>query len=182
MLSSYKLIQLCSRQNKTAEQLAVQLVRPGLDKKQAIAAVKNWRKGLFKPVPRRQDIEKLAAAFSVDVNDLSEWCSSYRYAPGSPLKARPVARLIVGRPVQDAMDILKFTRKRSAAMINKVLKSAIADADEQRADTDNLYVSSAIIDDAGIRIGTKRFRPKDRGRAHAIAQKACHIHVTVSLI
>ena len=182
MLSVYKLIQLCTKQNKTVEQLADQLIRPGLDKRHAVSAVKNWRKGLFKPLPRKQDIEKLAAAFSVDVTNLSEWCSSYRYAPGSPLKARPVARLIVGRPVQDAMDILKFTRKRSAAMINKVLKSAVADADEQQADTDDLYVSSAIIDDAGIRIGTKRFRPKDRGRAHAIAQKACHISVTVSLI
>lgn len=162
--------------------MAEQIVRPGLNKKAAVSAVKNWQKGLFKPIPRRQDIEKLASVLSVEVNDISEWCSTYRYAPGSPLKARPVARMIVGRPVQDAMDILKFTKKRSASMINKVLKSAVADADEQQADTDNLYVASAIIDDAGIRIGTKRFRAKDRGRAHAIAQKASHIHVTVSLI
>jgi large subunit ribosomal protein L22 len=182
MLSSYKLKKICSRHKRTIEQMAEQIVRPGLNKKAAVSAVKNWQKGLFKPIPRRQDIEKLASVLSVEVNDISEWCSTYRYAPGSPLKARPVARMIVGRPVQDAMDILKFTKKRSASMINKVLKSAVADADEQQADTDNLYVASAIIDDAGIRIGTKRFRAKDRGRAHAIAQKASHIHVTVSLI
>ncbi len=182
MLSSYKLKKIFRRQSRTVEQLAEQIVRPGLNRKAAVSAIKNWQKGLFKPIPRKQDMEKLASALSVEVNDISEWCSTYRYAPGSPLKARPVARMIVGRPVQDAMDILKFTKKRSAAMINKVLKSAIADADEQQAETDNLYVASAIIDDAGVRIGTKRFRAKDRGRAHAIAQKASHIHVTVSLI
>jgi ribosomal protein L22 len=65
-------------------------------------------------------------------------------------------------------------------MIDKVLKSAVADADEQQADTDNLYVSSARVDDAGLRIGTKRFIAKDRGRAHPIRKKACHIHVTVT--
>ncbi len=78
------------------------------------------------------------------------------------------------------MDILKFTHKRAAAIINKVLKSAVSDADEQQADVDNLYVSCARVDDAGVRIGTKRWIPKDRGRAHPIAKKACHIYVTVT--
>jgi large subunit ribosomal protein L22 len=78
------------------------------------------------------------------------------------------------------MDILKFTRKRAAAMVDKVLKSAVADADEQQADVENLYVSDVRIDDAGIRVGTKRFRAKDRGRAHSISKKACHITVTVT--
>jgi len=91
-----------------------------------------------------------------------------------------VTQLIVGRTVQDAMDTLKFTRKRAAAIIDKVLKSAVADADEQQADVDNLYVSSARVDDAGNRIGTKRWMPKDRGRAHPINKKACHIHITVT--
>jgi large subunit ribosomal protein L22 len=78
------------------------------------------------------------------------------------------------------MDLLKFTRKRAASMIDKVLKCAVADADEQQADVDNLYVSEARVDDAGIRIGTKRWIPKDRGRAHPIRKKACHIYVTVT--
>ena len=65
-------------------------------------------------------------------------------------------------------------------MIDKVLKSAVAGADEQQADVDNLYVSSARVDDAGVRIGTKRWIPKDRGRAHPIRKKACHIYVTVT--
>ncbi|MHC4362672.1 MAG: 50S ribosomal protein L22 [Planctomycetota bacterium] len=98
----------------------------------------------------------------------------------SARKVRLVTQLIVGRSVQDAMDILKFTRKRAATVVDKVLKSAVADADEQQADVDNLYVSEARVDDAGIRIGTKRWMPKDRGRAHPIHRKACHIYITVS--
>ena len=180
MLSANKLKELCQQQQMNMEQLADQLTRPGLDKKESVAAVRNWQKGLFKPKPRADDIRHLAAALSAEVNDLLDWRSSYRFAPLSARKARLVTQLIAGRSVQDAMDILKFTRKRAAAMIDKILKSAVADADEQQADVDNLYVSSARVDDAGVRIGTKRWIPKDRGRAHPIRKKACHIHITVT--
>ena len=91
-----------------------------------------------------------------------------------------VTQLIAGRKVQDALDILKFTRKRAAEMISKTLRAAIADADEQEADVDNLYVSEARVDDAGVRIGTKRWIAKDRGRAHSLTKKGCHIHITVT--
>ncbi len=180
MLSANKLKELCQQQQMNLEQLADQLARPGLDKKGSVVAVRNWQKGLFKPKPRADDIRHLAAALSAEVNDLLDWRSSYRFAPLSARKARLVTQLIAGRSVQDAMDILKFTRKRAAAMIDKILRSAVADADEQQADVDNLYVSSARVDDAGVRIGTKRWVPKDRGRAHPISKKACHIHITVT--
>ena len=180
MLSANKLKTLCRRRGVSMEQLGENLVRGGLNRKEAIIAVKNWQKGLFKPEPHRDDIERLAGFLSVEVNDLVDWRSSYRFAPGSASKARLVAELIVGRSVQDAMDILKYTRKRAARMIDKVLKSAVANADEQRADVDRLYISEARVDDAGIRIGTKRWIPKDRGRAHPIHKKACHIHITVT--
>jgi large subunit ribosomal protein L22 len=180
MLSANKLKELCQQQQMGVEQLAEQLVRGGLDREQAITAVKNWQKGLFKPKPDADDIRRLAAALSAEVNDLLDWRSSYRFAPLSARKAKLVTQLIAGRSVQDAMDILKFTRKRAAAMIDKVLRSAVADADEQQADVDNLYISSARVDDAGVRIGTKRWIPKDRGRAHPIRKKACHIHITVT--
>jgi large subunit ribosomal protein L22 len=144
--------------------------------------VKNWQKGLFKPEPQAEDIRRLATALSAEVNDLVDWRSSYRYAPMSARKARLVTEMITGLGVQEAMDVLKFTRKRAAPIIDKVLRSAVADADEQQADVDNLYVSSARVDDAGIRVGTKRWIPKDRGRAHPIRKKACHIQVTVTQI
>jgi large subunit ribosomal protein L22 len=180
MLSANKLKNLCKQRQMHTEQLAGQLVRGSLNKKKAEAAVRNWQKGLFKPRPEKEDIRRLAAALSVEENDLVDWCSSYRYAPVSARKARLVMQLISGRRVQDALDILKFTRTRAAPMVEKVLKSAVADADEQQADVDNLYVSEARIDDAGIRIGTKRWRAKDRGRALAIRKTACHIEVKVS--
>lgn len=180
MLSADKLKQLCRQRQVGTKQLATQLVRGGLNQRQAVAAVKNWQKGLFKPEPRSEDIRRLAAALSAQENDLVNWRSLYRFAPISARKARLVTQLIVGRSVQDAMDTLKFTRKRAATMIDKVLRAAVADADEQQADVDSLYVSCARVDDAGVRIGTKRWMPKDRGRAHPISKKACHIHITVT--
>jgi len=180
MLSVSKLKELCQERKISIEHLAGQLVRPGFDKKAAVSAVKNWQRGLFKPIPRKEDIRRLAAALSAEVNDLADWRSSYRYAPISARKAKLVTQLIVGRGVQDAMDTLKFTRKRAASMVDKILRSAVADADEQQADVDNLYVSQACVDDAGVRIGTKRWIAKDRGKAYPIRQKACHIHITVT--
>jgi large subunit ribosomal protein L22 len=180
MLSATKLKEVSKRQRMTAEDLARSITRGGLDLKDAVAAVRNWRRGLWKPLPRAEDIRRLAEALSVEVSEISDWHSSYRYAPLSPRKARLVTELIVGRRVQDAMDVLKFTRKRAAPMIDKVLKAAVADADEQQVDVEDLYVSEARVDEAGIRVGTKRWMPKDRGRAHPIRKKACHIHVTVS--
>jgi len=180
MLNASKLKKLCRERRIGTEQLAGRLVRGGLDRKRAAGAVKNWQRGLFKPIPHKEDINRLASALSADVNDLADWCSSCRYAPFSARKARLVTQLIAGRSVQDALDILKFTRKRAATVVSKVLKSAIADADEQNAKVDNLYVSIARVDDAGVRVGTKRWIPKDRGRAHPIAKKACHIRVTVT--
>ena len=182
MLSADKLKELCRQQQISIDELASHLARGGFDRQKATVAVKNWQKGLFKPEPRAEDIRRLATALSAEVNDLADWRSSYRYAPMSARKVRLVADMINGLRVQEAMDVLKFTNKRAAGMVDKVLKSAVADADEQQADVDNLYVSSARVDDAGTRLGTKRWIPKDRGRAHPINKRACHIHVTVTQI
>lgn len=182
MLSAEKLKECCRQRQMDIGQMADRLAGARLNKKQAVAAIRNWQKGLFKPEPRADDINRLASALSVEVNDIADWRSSYRYAPMSARKARLVTQLIVGRSAQDAMDILKFTRKRAATMIDKVLRSAVADADERQVDVDKLYVCSARVDDAGIRIGTKRWIPKDRGRAHPIHKKACHIHITVTQV
>lgn len=180
MLSASKLQELCSERGMSVEELAGYVVRGGMDKAAAIAAVRNWKKGLMKPAPRTEDIRHLAAGLSAEVNDLCEWRSTCRYAPQSALKTRLVTELIMGRPVQDALDVLKFANKRAASMVSKVLKTAVADADEQQADVDNLYVREARVDDAGVRVGTKRWIPKDRGKAYPIRQRACHIHVTVT--
>jgi large subunit ribosomal protein L22 len=179
LISAGKFKELCDKRQIDISHLAAQLVRPGLDRKQAETAMRNWRKGLFSPPATKEDIRHLAAALSTDKNELTSWRSSCMYAAISPQKARLVTQLINGRSVAEALDILRFTRKRAAEMIQKVLKAAVADADEQEAELDDLYISEARVDDAGIQVGTKRWRAKDRGRAHSIRRKACHIHVTV---
>jgi large subunit ribosomal protein L22 len=180
MLSPAKLKEVAKRQGVTTEALARGLVRGGLDMKEATSRVKNWQRGLMRPLPHAEDVRRLAETLSVETNEIAAWRSSYMYAPQSCRKVRLVTQLILGREVQDAMDLLKFTRKRAATMVDQTLKAAVADADEQQADVENLYVSEARVDDAGIRLGTKRWIPKDRGRAHPIHKRACHIHITVT--
>jgi len=180
MLSCSRLKELCSQQKISADQLAGHLARGGFDHKAAVVALKNWLKGLYKPKPSGEDVERLADGLGVEPAKLSQWQASYRYAPMSPRKARLVTQLIKDRSVQDALDILKFTPKRAAQMITKVLESAIANADEQEADVENLYVCEARVDDAGLRVGTKRWIPKDRGRTNPIRKHASHIHITVA--
>jgi large subunit ribosomal protein L22 len=180
MLSGSKLKTQRLQKKMSVSDLAGQMVRGGLDKAAAASAIGNWEKGLYRPIARTEDIEKLASALGVKPSDISEWRAVCKYAPVTARKARLVSDLISGRPVQEALDILKFTRKRSAPIMDKVLRNAIANADEQEADVDRLVVNVARVDGAGIRIGTKRFRAKDRGRAHSIRKEASHIHISVS--
>lgn len=180
MLSGKKLTDRCKKQGVSDSQLAEHLARGGMSQDDAISAVGNWKKCLYSPAPGKEDVERLATALGVEVGAISEWRVSYRYAPMSARKARLVSQLIAGRDVQDALDLLTFTHKRAAPAIKKLLQSAIANADEQEADVENLFVSEARVDQAGRRIGTKAWHPKDRGRAHPIRKEASHIHITVS--
>lgn len=180
MLSGKKLIAVSKKQKVDDSQLAEHLARGGMSQDDAISAIGNWKKCLYSPAPGKEDVERLATALGVEVGAISEWRVSYRYAPMSARKARLVSQLIAGRDVQDALDLLTFTHKRAAPAIKKLLQSAIANADEQEADVDNLFVSEARVDQAGRRIGTKAWHPKDRGRAHPIRKEASHIHITVS--
>lgn len=180
MLSGKKLTQVCKERKIGDVQLADHLARGGMSKDDALSAVRNWKKCLYRPIPGKEDVERLASALGVEAGAISEWHASLQYAPMSASKVRLVTQLIAGRDVQDALDLLTFTHKRAAPAIKKVLQSAIANADEQEADVDNLYVSEARADQAGRRIGTKAWHPKDRGRAHPIRKEATHIYITVS--
>lgn len=105
------------------------------------------------------------------------WTSKHRYARISPRKVRLVTSLIAGRPAQDALSILRFTRKRASVFVEKVLRAAMADAGEQEANVRSLVVSEARVDEGPT---IKRFQPKDRGRAHPIMKRTSHIVVTVA--
>ena len=181
MLSCSRLKDIAQERKISMDTLANHLAqRGGFERDEALTALRNWFNGLHKPKAKVEDIQRLADGLGVEVNEITEWKASYKYAPTSPSKARLVSALIAGRPVQDALDLLKFTHKRAASMVSKTLSSAIASAAEKEADVEKLFVKEARVDGAGRRIGTKGFRAKDRGRAHAIFKQASHIHITVA--
>jgi len=102
--------------------------------------------------------------------------SQWRFARITARKARLLTDLIRNKPVGEALDLLKFNKKRGAIMVAKVLKSAIANADTQEADVENLFVSKSFCDDGPI---MKRFMPKDRGKSFSIFKRLCHITIEV---
>ena len=96
----------------------------------------------------------------------------------SPKKARDVAREIQGLPVSTALDILAFTPKKAAYFINKTLKTAIADAENNFAlDADGLIVKEAVI---GAGPTYKRFKARARGSAGGIIKRTSHIFITLA--
>ena len=99
-----------------------------------------------------------------------------RYIRMSPQKARLVIDLIRGRDVNEALMTLKFTNKRATGPIEKVVRSAIANATEKHEslDVDNLFVEKAYINE-GPRL--KRIRPAPMGRALGYQRRMSHITV-----
>jgi large subunit ribosomal protein L22 len=72
------------------------------------------------------------------------YVSKWRFARITARKARLLTDLIRNKPVEEALDLLKFNKKRGAIMVAKVLKSAIANADAKEADTETLFVSKSL--------------------------------------
>ena len=102
--------------------------------------------------------------------------SSHRFARIAPRKARLVADMIRGMNVDAALTALDFSKKRAAWYYKAVLKTALANAEEQDADMSALFVSESRVD-AGPTI--KRWQPKDRGRAHPINKRTSHLHIAL---
>jgi len=102
-----------------------------------------------------------------------------KHARISPQKARLVADMVRGRNVNDAINILAFTRKKAAEMMSKLLKSAIANAEENHkvVDVDDLFVK-AITVDKGVTM--KRFMPRARGSASPIKKRTSHITIVLN--
>lgn len=105
------------------------------------------------------------------------WTALHRYARISPFKARLVMNLIRGLDCDTAMQVLRFEHRRAAGLIANVLKSAMVNADEQEADMSSLFIREARVDGGPY---FRRFRPKDRGRAHPIAKRTSHLIVKVA--
>jgi large subunit ribosomal protein L22 len=100
----------------------------------------------------------------------------HRHARIAPRKARLILDLIRGRDVDEALSLLQFSKKRAAVLVDKVVRSAVANAGEQEADTGSLFVKEAWADPGPT---MKRFMPKDRGKAYNIMKRTSHLVVTL---
>ena len=101
-----------------------------------------------------------------------------RHCRMSASKARQVLDLIRGEDVDRAAEILRHTPREAAAIIDKVLASAVANAvHNDGEDAEELYVSACFADEG---VTLKRWRPRARGRATRIRKRGCHITVIVS--
>ncbi|MDW8129215.1 MAG: 50S ribosomal protein L22 [Bryobacterales bacterium] len=102
-----------------------------------------------------------------------------RYIRVSPRKARLVVDLIRGRKAGEALTILRTTNKRIAPVIEKVLRSAIANAEQSASDVD---VDELIVKEAYVNEGPrmKRIRPAPMGRAHRYQRRMAHIAITLA--
>lgn len=158
------------------EQLTDAVSRDSLSGNKAAAAVKNWMGGKCQPKCTRGDIEAMATAVGCLPKDIAKFTSEVRNHRGSPKKAKLVADMIRGKSFEDANNMLEYTTKRAAVNIQKALKAAIADAEQLGADPSSVFVSEICVD-RGMHI--KRFRPKDRGRAHPIQKRTSHITISV---
>jgi len=95
----------------------------------------------------------------------------------SPQKGRLVADLIRDRTVGEALTILRFSEKKKlSGIIEKVLRSAIANAQQKvsNIDVDNLFISKITIDGGPM---MKRIRPAPMGRAYRVLKRTSHVHI-----
>jgi large subunit ribosomal protein L22 len=107
-----------------------------------------------------------------------EVAAKHKGARISAQKARLVADQIRGKGVEEALELLTFSNKKGAALIKKVLESAIANAEHNEgADVDELKVSTIFVDEG---ITMKRIMPRAKGRADRILKRSCHITVKVA--
>jgi large subunit ribosomal protein L22 len=107
-----------------------------------------------------------------------EISAKLKNAPLSAQKARLVADQIRGMPVEKALNTLKFSTKKAAVIMKKILDSAIANAEHnESSDIDELKVSTVFVDEG---VTLKRFRARAKGSANQILKRTCHITIKVA--
>lgn len=108
------------------------------------------------------------------------YTATHRFARMSARKVRALADLIRGKAADDALDILKYQPQRGARLLEKVLKSALGNAEDLRA----ANISRLVVTDARVDGGPmfKRVRPRARGMAFLIKKRMCHIRVSVDAV
>lgn len=171
-----KLEKLAAAQGMGDEDLAQIIERTGLDGAHAVTAVRNWMNGRDHPRCKAEDVRKLAGALRCSTGDLVRFTTVLRYHRGSPRKVGLIVDLIRGRDVDTALNMLNFTTRRAAVDVKKALLAAINDAEQADADVGALVVAESRVDAAPT---MKRFKSKDRGRAHPIHKRMSHITIGV---
>lgn len=104
--------------------------------------------------------------------------ASLRFARVSPRKARLVADMVRGKDVDEALELLAFTRKKTAPMIKKLIESAMANAEDtdDSVDIDALFVKTIFVNEGA---SLRRFRPRAQGRATPVRKPTSHITVVL---
>ncbi|HXX76023.1 MAG TPA: 50S ribosomal protein L22 [Nitrospiraceae bacterium] len=101
-----------------------------------------------------------------------------RFVRVAPRKARPVIDMIRGQQVPLALAMLKHTPRHAARVVEKILRSAVANAEQKEmGDSDAMWVSKAFVDCGPT---YKRFRARSMGRANAIQKRTSHITIIVA--
>lgn len=113
--------------------------------------------------------------------DAKSYNSIHRWARIAPRKARLVADLVRGMPVNDAIAVLENHPRRGAKLLHKVLKSALANAsNDLDVDLNALVVSEAQVDMGPLLGGRQRWRPRAMGRATPIRKRTSHLRVALT--
>ena len=99
-----------------------------------------------------------------------------KYVRMSPIKLKPVADLVRGKDLDEALNILKFTPGKGAEIIEKVVSSAAANADVKEMNTDDLYVAEVYVNQGPT---MKRWRAGSQGRASIILKRSSHVGVVL---
>lgn len=110
-----------------------------------------------------------------------EAVAKLRNCPMSARKMRMVAEIVRGKNVDDALNLLKYTKREAAGWMEKLLVSAIANWEYKQnmaanADDHDLFIKTVLVDEAGM---LKRFRPAPHGRAHRIRKRSNHVTLVV---
>jgi large subunit ribosomal protein L22 len=100
--------------------------------------------------------------------------ASARFSRIAPRKARMIADLVRGRDAAEAIQLLQFTQKSGAPVLQKIIESAVANAKNDGADVDMLFVSKATVD-KGPNKFNRRWRPRAMGRATKVTKGISHI-------
>ncbi len=103
--------------------------------------------------------------------------ASGKYMRISAQKVRRIVGAVKGKPVETGLNTLKFMPQKSAKIVEKILRSAVANADNRgNLDVDALVIKNVIVDEGPT---AKRFRPRARGRSTRILKRTSHITVIV---